>query len=1045
MTVQEQEQLKQSIAALETQRAVLGDTVVDTAIAALRQQLAGLESDQHVKQRKQITVLFSDLVGFTAMSEKMDVEEVGQIMSTYFASVTPAIKRHGGIIEKFIGDAIMAIFGLPRAHEDDPENGVRAALEMQQALAELNEKMAPTWGFRLRMRIGVNTGLVVARFLGGERKRDFTVVGDTVNLASRLEHAAPVDGVLISHNTYRHVTGIFDVEEPAPIQVKGKEDPIQVYLVKRARPRPFRKRTRGIEGVDSRMIGRERELQQLQAAFNKVVKEKALQMVTVIGEAGIGKSRLLREFNTWVELRPEFFRLYQGRCDQARQSSPMFLIRDMLSHRFQILESDSLATVWQKLEVGIGEMFPDPTIAESNAHLIGQMVGFDFTQSRHIRGIMEDGKQILQRGTTYLTRYFERLSQQGPILLLMDDIHWADNGSLDYITHLLGILHRRPLILIALARPTLLALRPHWAEGQAQHTLMKLKSLSKRQSRDLVAEVLQKMTDLPEVLRELIVSHAEGNPFYIEELVKMFMEEGVIISHDEAWRVDGDRLLTVKVPATLVGILQARLDALAPEPRQALQQASVVGRVFWDQILARLRREPITDELYALLEQLRLQGLVFQRSQSQFAQFAEYIFKHGLLHEVVYESVLKRDRRQWHGMVADWLLTQTTERGHEYTSLIAEQLTLAERWLEAIPYRERAGQQALVAGHYEVARQEYAQGVALSDREEVMAGLEPALRPRLWLGLGKVCYGLSEYNQAQKWLEQARDGAEAVSATAIQVEAWGGLVFIALHQGAYEQGIVWGETAVSIARTTTDARVTATILNRLAWVHLRQGTFTEAGALLLEAEVLAKAAGDQLILATVWNGLGTWASLQGDYEASQRYGEQSLAVAREVGHRANEATALGNLGDIARQQGKLPLAERYTREALVMNRDMGRRMYEDIGLLNLGHVLRAQTNDDEAIALYREAILLAEVLGVTPLALEALVGWADILVKRGDIETALQWLGVVQAHPKVNSDTQQEMTPILSQLETQVGAEAVAAGLADGATMNLAQVVAGLT
>ncbi len=243
------EQLEQSIATLETQRAVLGDVVVDMSIAALRQQLAELETEQPVAQRKQLTVLFADLVDFTPIAGKMDAEDVGQVMNACFASVTPAIKRYGGIIEKFIGDAIMAVFGLPQAHENDPENGVRAALEMQQALVELNEKMAPKWGFHLRMRIGVNTGPVVARFFGGERERDFTVVGDTVNLANRLEQAAPVDGVLISHDTYRHVTGIFDVEVPDPIQVKGKEDPIRVYLVKKAKPLPFRKRTRGIEGT----------------------------------------------------------------------------------------------------------------------------------------------------------------------------------------------------------------------------------------------------------------------------------------------------------------------------------------------------------------------------------------------------------------------------------------------------------------------------------------------------------------------------------------------------------------------------------------------------------------------------------------------------------------------------------------------------------------------------------------------------------------------------------------------------------------------------
>jgi class 3 adenylate cyclase len=265
----EREDIEQTIAAIEARRAVLGDALTDAATAPLRRQLAALD-----EARKQVTVLFADMAGFTATAETMDPEDVRDVIRAYFGRLSAAITRQGGWIEKFIGDAVMSVFGIPTAQESDPERAVRAALDMQQGLAELNEQLQRERGFRLGMRIGVNTGPVVVSHLGGRQGEDFAVVGDTVNMASRLEHAAPIGGILISHATYRHVRGLFDVQPQPPLSVKGKADPVQVYVVSGVRPRGFQTLGRGVQGVETPLIGRDADLGQLQDALSAVREQR---------------------------------------------------------------------------------------------------------------------------------------------------------------------------------------------------------------------------------------------------------------------------------------------------------------------------------------------------------------------------------------------------------------------------------------------------------------------------------------------------------------------------------------------------------------------------------------------------------------------------------------------------------------------------------------------------------------------------------------------------------------------------------------------------
>jgi class 3 adenylate cyclase len=640
----EQEQLEQAIATLEAQRAILGDAAVDASIAAMREKLAALESLASAdQQRKQVTVLFADISGFTAMSETMDAEQVTDLINDLWQCLDVAIVAHGGVIDKHMGDAVMALWGVDEAREDDPERAIRAALDMQAQLGAFRE----AHDVQLAMRIGLNTGLVLLGAVG--TAGEFSAIGDTVNLASRLEHAAPVGGVLVSHETYRHVRGVFDVLPQEPITVKGKARPVQTYVVQRAKPRAFRVPTRGVEGIETRTVGRDAELLTLQNTFRDAMEDAETRVVTVVGEAGVGKSRLLYEFENWIELLPEQVYYFKGRATPEMRTIPYGIIRDLFALRFEILESDSTATVLDKFRAWMADILrPD------QADLVGHLVGFDFSASQAVQNLL-GSPSFKELAIAYLINYIRAVAGE-PTVMFLEDVHWADDSSLDLLDHLVTRIPGARLLVVCLARPLLFERRPNWGEGREAHTRLELRPLSRRAARALVDEILQKVVHVPDDLRTLVVEGAEGNPFYVEELIKMLIEDGVILCGEERWRVEFDRLAQVRVPPTLTAVLQARLDSLPWGEKALLQRASVVGRLFWDATVSVLRAasDHVLD-VPSSLGAVWARELVFRHERSAFAGVAEYVFKHAVLRDVTYETVLLKRRRVYHRQVAEWL------------------------------------------------------------------------------------------------------------------------------------------------------------------------------------------------------------------------------------------------------------------------------------------------------------------------------------------------------------------------------------------------------
>jgi class 3 adenylate cyclase len=621
--VNDRQQLEAAIAALEAQRKLVGDAVTDAALAPMRERLARI--GEHEQSLRQVTVLFMDVVGSTALSRRLDPEDIHAIVDGALQRLTTIVDGHGGRVLQYAGDSLLAVFGADQVREDDPERAVRCGLaivrEARQIDAEVR-RFPDDAGFDVR--VGIHTGPVL---LGGGVDDAGTIRGIAVNIAARMEQAAPAGGVRISHETQRHVRGRFELTDEPPIAVKGFAEPMRSHLVLRATPRSFASAARGIEGVATPMVGREAELRALTEACETALDERRLMLVTVSGDAGLGKTRLLAEFERWIERTHTGAVRLRGRAQPYSNSVPYGLLRDMLAWHFDMLDSDAQAVAQRKLAqglaAGLGERGAEQAVA------VGRLIGLDYSANAAIGGVEGDARQVRDQAFRVVAQYLRMLERDrgSPVVLLLDDLHWADDGSLDFIQHVANACRDTAVLLCCLTRPALYERRPLWCSGHDNQQRVELAPLSRRNSRDLAEALLARLDTTPAALRDLVTGSAEGNPYFIEELIGMLIDDGVIVADGERWHVDGDRLLQVRVPSTLAGVLQARLDALPAEEMATLQHASVIGHVFWDEALQHMA--PVASHV---LDGLTRRDLARGRDTSAFEGTRDFVFKHHLLH-----------------------------------------------------------------------------------------------------------------------------------------------------------------------------------------------------------------------------------------------------------------------------------------------------------------------------------------------------------------------------------------------------------------------------
>jgi class 3 adenylate cyclase len=618
------EALRAAIASLEGQRTTLGDAVLELALSPLRARLAQLLRPAGL-QRRQVTVLFSDVVGSTALAKHLAAEDALALLSAALRRMADIVQAHGGRVLRFTGDGVKAAFGMNEAREDDAERAVRAGLSILAAgreQAELAWRQHSVSDFAVR--VGVHTGDVA---LGAGIEADNTAMGAAVNVAARMEQHAPPGGLRISHETWSQVRGLFELEAQPPLLAKGIEAPMQTYLVNAALERSAASVERGLQGLATPMVGRDAELQRLLQTVAQVRQTRQLQALTLVGDAGLGKSRLIREGVAALQ----DCRVIALRSQPDSQLRPWGLLRSLLALQCRVADTDSADVARRKVVEGLSPWFAER--GERQAQLIGQLSGLDFADSPTVKGL--DPRSLRDQALMALRAYLQALAAQDSCLpvLIVEDLHWADDSSLDLLQHLLAHAAELPLALVMAARPTLLTRRPDWVDPEAADTadgpgtLMTLGPLPADQSNELVQALLQRLSDVPPRLSELIVGRAEGNPYYMEELVRRLIDDGVIDATAPAWTVQADRLESLRLPATLVGLLQARLDALPAADRQAARQASVIGHVFWDDAL-----QALDAQAPKALPALEGAAFVKARKTSDFEGTPERQFDHHLLH-----------------------------------------------------------------------------------------------------------------------------------------------------------------------------------------------------------------------------------------------------------------------------------------------------------------------------------------------------------------------------------------------------------------------------
>ncbi len=1020
------EQIEAAIAALQAQRALLGDAVVEMAIAPLVDKLAATQArSRSAEQRlKPATVLFVDIVGSTDLSRQLDPEDVHAVMDSALAHLTALVEAQHGRVLQYAGDSLLAVFGADQALEDDAERAVRAGLAIVAEAPVLAARFEAAHGLSgFNVRAGLNTGPVL---LGGGVDAEGSIRGITVNIAARMEQTAPPGALRISHDTYRHVRGLFEVEVQTPIQVKGITEPVRSYLVLRARPRAFRVANRGLEGVETRMVGRDAELARLTETFETVCEERTLARVTVVGDAGLGKSRLGFEFGHWLELRPEPLLYFQGRPQPYGQNVPYGLLRDLLAWRFEIHDGDTQAAAQAKLAQGLAPVLGERA-AEQTA-LIGQLIGFDYDHDPHIVGIANEAKQIRDRAFHAIASFLRGLHQQGgaPIVLLLDDLHWADEGSLDWINHVAQACRDLPMLLLGLTRTALFERRPLWGSGQSDHERIDLTPLSKRGSRELVEALLSRLEAVPAALRDLLTSSAEGNPYFVEELVGMLIDDGVIVTGPEQWRVVADKLLGVHVPPTLAGVLQARIDGLPPAEKTALQQASVIGHVFWDEALQRIA--PSAPEA---LDGLLRRELAYGRETSAFEGAHEFVFKHHVLHQVTYDSVLKRAKREQHRQTADWLVVRSGDRASEYFGLIADHYERAGDTANAVVYLRKAGEDAAASYASDAALDYLGRALVLVPPDDAATRFALLLTRRSVLSnTGRRDEQAADVAALEQLAEQLDDvrraraaglrashalvtgdypGACTAAARAVACAEAAGVRGAALQarinwaralqfQGDYASAQDQVEQSLALAREVGDRRIESTTLAQLGILAFQRGHYGVARAHYQQALALAREIGDRAVESGVINNLGETETQLGSYDAALELLQAGRRVCREIGQRMADAYLLCNMAHIAFLRGDPGAAIGWSDQAREVAQQLKDPDLNASLLSTRGHVHAALGEAEQAAVCYRASVAIYHEIGRPTMPPEPIAGLARLALARGSVVEAMHLVADVVAH-----------------------------------------------
>jgi len=925
--------------------------------------------------RKQATVLFSDLSGYTVISEKLDPEDVRDLMSQVFGEVARVVARYEGFIDRFIGDAVLVIFGIPQAHEDDAIRAVKAAKEIHDLVSRISRRVEARIGLPLIMHTGIDTGMVVADD-SGVHGGGYSVTGDTINLASRLSDLAEAGEILVSPDTYRLVEGYFEFNDLGPTDIKGKEKPVGVYRLLSVRERPVT--IHNLSGLKADLVGRDVEMGRLWEALGGL-REGRSTVFCIYGDAGTGKSRLINEFKATLDL--EEIQWIEGHAYDYCQNIPYFPIIDGMNRVWQIGEGDASENVREKVEAGIERAIPQ---SKDIIPYIGGLYSLSYPE-------MEGIDPEFWRNCLYkaMLEVLSALVQRGPTIFFMEDLHWADPSSLDLIRYVSTEL-KYPALFLFVYRPYFDLFTSHQltALGDSYQEI-ETRDLSSSEAHEMMISLL-KTRNIPHQLGHFIQEKAEGNPFYLEEVVNSLIESEILTRSNGNWKIIKS-LDQYNLSRTIQGIVSGRIDYLEVDVKRTLQEASVIGRAFLHTVLKEITESP--EQVDRCLNELERLDLIRIRSTQP---DVEYIFKHALTREIVYNSLLKRDREEIHGRIGNAIEKIYPNRLSEFYETLAFHFKQSTSTSKAVDYLIKSGEKSFGRDAIEEAHQYFKEAFNLladksnrSKEEEAflvdiltnwtsiahargdwteITGLlidykntVESLGDKARLGmfhawLGFVLYCQQRLQDAHQYLQYALELGEEVQNQRVITYTHDFLAWVCADLGLIEEGILHGKKAVElisqIPLTKMDVFIFSQAVGGLGWAYWHKG---DRGKVMETAEILLKFGqkdyhGQDLAMGQWMKAFGYM--LDGDLLSSMGCMQKATEISKHPSFLGMVSTLLSI---VYVHNGQFREAEQTTRGIIAYSDNFGGEVIGAIAKVYLGVALIAQGNMQQGMKIVKEA------------------------------------------------------------------------------------------
>ncbi|HEY0069880.1 MAG TPA: BREX system ATP-binding domain-containing protein [Chloroflexia bacterium] len=903
-------------------------------------------------ERRIVTVLFCDVKGSTALAEQLDPEEWAEIMNGAFKYLIEPVYRYEGTLARLMGDAILAFFGAPIGHEDDPQRAVMAALDIVEGIKEYRQQIKRSYGFDLSLRVGINTGLVVVGEVGSDLRVEYTAMGDAVNLAARMEQTAEPGSVQITANTYKSISNLFEFESLGGIEVKGKSEPVEAYRVLARREGAVP--TRGIEGLSSPLVGRSRELDTLRARMDDLMSGQG-QIVSVMGEAGLGKSRLISELRKALVAEGLLIEAggareglktvpciqwCEGRSLSYETTTPYAPFVDLFNSCFGLHADDGPYEKLQKVRANVSNVMPgqEEMIVPFLATLLGiELEGEDAERVRYLQP-----PQVRGRIFYTVQAYIGALASKLPTLLMFEDLHWADPTSLELLSQLVPLTESASLMILAVFRPNTQDASWQFHENAAReyahrYTHVALEPLDDRDSRQLVSNLLE-IEDLPEAVRALILKKAEGNPFFVEEVIRSLLDMKLVVREGDHWRATRE-IENIAVPDTLAGVITARLDRLDDDSKRVAQTAAVVGRDFAYDALEEVYEAP--QVLGGAVSTLQRRELI--REKSRIPRRA-YLFKHVLTQETAYASLLLSKRRDLHKRVGEYLERVEPDRAGE----IARHYLEARQEERALPHLVEAGDSAARADAREEARGYYRKAIDILQRIP-----DVKLARRVYEGLGKV-------------LEFSMDVPGAIA--------------------TYQEMLSYGEEH-------DDVSMKISALNKLSYANaFMMGQFAEADAQLAAAEELANRHQDLAGLAEMYTVKCGMCTAMADFSGANKYLTEAAALGKKLDMKDQTAYGLAHKANTLVYMTQFEDAWVTAQEGLQVSNESGNRERKaEILSTSLPFVYLHRGELDLAYMSAEQGYKIGTQIGAmfSPVFASYMLG--TVALMQGEYEDAIQW------------------------------------------------------